>query len=414
MTSTRLHVRGTGLAATLLQRDFGRLWLAGLISNLGSWMTTTALPVYVFRQTGSALATTTVFTVSVLPLLFSSAAGVLVDRWDRRRVLIASNIALAAVTAPLLLATNDRLWLVYACLFAQAVGQMAASPAENALLPRLAAKQQLPAANSLNALNDNIGRIIGPVLGTSLLTWSGFTAVIITDATTFLIAATLISTIKQSPRTRESTAAESSARELLTEWMTGLSVIRNSTLLTTVFAAAATALLGDAILSSLLAPFIATALGASGAILGVFLTIRGIGGVAGSVIVNRLSHAVTPRNMIALATIGLGIVLAMLVAIPHVPAALIGAGFLGVFVVTWITSQQTLIQTTVADNYLGRVYGTLGTITAATLILGSILAGTLADVVGINTLFYAAAGCYTTAGLTMIARPGHHHTNSAS
>lgn len=414
MTSTQLHVRGTGLTETLLQRDFGRLWLAGLISNLGSWMTTAALPVFVFRQTGSALATTTVFTVSVVPLLFSSAAGVLVDRWDRRRVLIASSIALAAATAPLLLATGNRLWLVYACLLAQAVGQMAASPAENALLPRLASKQQLHAANSLNALNDNLGRIIGPVVGTSLLTCSGFTAVIITDAATFLIAAALISTIKRSDRTPNSTAAKPSARDLLAEWLTGLSVIRDSTLLTTVFAAAATALLGDAILSSLLAPFIATTLGASGAVLGFFLTIRGIGGVMGSVIVNRLKQTVTARQMIAVATIGLGLVLALLVAIPHVPVALVGAGFLGIFVVMWITSQQTLIQTTIADNYLGRVYGTLGTITAATLILGSILAGTLADIVGINALFYAAAACYATAGLTMIASPVHDHADSAS
>ncbi|MBO0812616.1 MAG: MFS transporter [Microlunatus sp.] len=405
MTATRTQDRGSGLAGTLLQRDFGRLWLAGLISNLGSWMTTTALPVYVFQQTGSALATTTVFTVSVLPLLFSSAAGVLVDRWDRRRVLIASNIALGAVTAPLLLAGSGRLWLVYACLFAQAVGQLTAAPAENALLPRLASEQQLPAANSLNALNDNLGRIIGPVLGTSLLAWSGFGAVVLTDVASFLTAAALVNTITRS-RAGSAGAFGPSARSLAAEWRTGLSVIRRSRLLTTVFAAAATALLGDAILSSLLAPFVATTLGAGGPVLGVFLTIRGLGGVAGSVIVHRLVRSIAPGRLIACATTGLGLVVALLVVLPLVAAALVCAGFLGIFVVLWISSQQTLIQTTVADDCLGRVYGTLGTITAATLILGSILAGTLADVVGINTLFCAAAGCYATAGLIMIVRSG--------
>jgi predicted MFS family arabinose efflux permease len=412
VTSIRTQDQSNGLAATLLQRDFGRLWLAGLISNLGSWMTTTALPVYVFQRTGSALATTTVFTVSVLPLLFSSVAGVLVDRWDRRRVLIAANIALAVVTAPLLLAASGRLWLVYACLFAQSVGQMTAAPAENALLPRLASKQQLPAANSLNALNDNLGRIIGPVVGTGLLTWSGFTPVVVTDVATFLIAAILISTIKRSSRTDRSSTAGPNPRTLVVEWKTGLSVIKKSTLLTTAFAAAATALLGDAILSSLLAPFIATTLGAGGAVLGVFLTVRGVGGVAGSMIVNRLSRSIPPRKVIASATLGLGVVVALLVAIPRVPAALVGAGFLGIFVVMWISSQQTLIQTTVADDYLGRVYGTLGTITAATLILGSIFAGTLANIIGINTLFCAAAICYASAGFTMALRSSKDHAGS--
>lgn len=187
---------------TLLHRDFGLLWFAGLVSNLGSWATTTALPVFIYQKTGSALATTTVFTVSVLPLLFSSAAGVLVDRWDRRRALFRANLGLAVVTAPLMLASPERLWLVYGCLLALAVGRLISVPAENALLPQLAGRDRLPAANSLTALNDNLGRIIGPILGTTLLTWSGLSVVILADTATFLAASLLIAFI----HTRATTA----------------------------------------------------------------------------------------------------------------------------------------------------------------------------------------------------------------
>jgi len=409
VVTTSVELRRTGMLSTLCHRDFALLWFGGLLSNLGSWSTFVAVPLLVYSETGSALATTMVFTVTVVPLLLSSIAGVFVDRWDRRRTLIVANIILAALTMPLLVARSGHVWIIYASSFALTLAGLVVAPAENALLPRLVGPDRLPAANSLNALNDNLGRIAGPAVGGGLLAVGGFTAVVSFDVCTFVIAAALVWLIRTCAaptlecRTYgdvdEQSLVEPTSTGWRQEWREGTASVRASTLVTVIFAAAGTALLGDAALSSLLAPFAAQTLASGAGVLGLFLTIRGVGGVIGSLVSAQVSRRVSARHLIGWNLIALAAVVTTLVAVPVVPVALIAAGFLGLFVVGWATSQQSLIQTNVADRYLGRTYGVLGTITAVTLIIGSLLAGALADSIGVPALLYGAALCYAVAGL---------------
>jgi MFS family permease len=70
---------------TLRERDFALLWFGGLVSMMGNWMLSIALPIYVYQLTDSTLATSAMLAAQMLPtLLFGSVAGVLVDRWDRK------------------------------------------------------------------------------------------------------------------------------------------------------------------------------------------------------------------------------------------------------------------------------------------------------------------------------------------
>ncbi|MBA2715859.1 MAG: MFS transporter [Propionibacteriales bacterium] len=418
--TTATSDRGAGMLPTLMQRDFALLWVGGLVSTLGSWATFVAIPIFVYQETRSALATTMVFTITVVPMLLGSVAGVFVDRWDRKRTLVVANVVLAALTVPLLRAQSGHLWLIYVSMANLALAGLVIAPAENALLPRLVGPDRLVAANSLNSLNDNLGRIIGPAVGSGLFALGGFTTVVIFDVCTFVVAAGLIWLIRTSgtppvvsaenpgiDEARSKGDADATAstrpdvpdRRWRSEWLAGLASVKESTAVPVVFAAAATALLGDAILSSLLAPFVAETLSSGATVLGLFLTIRGVGGVIGGLASSFLSRWLKPERMIGWNTLALGILLAMIVAVPLVPVALVGAAFLGIFVVGWITNQQTLIQTNVADQYLGRVYGVLGTITALSLIIGSLLAGLLAERVGVPPLLFGAAGCYAAAGL---------------
>ncbi|HEX5691379.1 MAG TPA: MFS transporter, partial [Roseiflexaceae bacterium] len=107
--------------ATLRQRNFLLLWLGGLISFAGDWVLIIALPVFVYDMTGSALATGAMFMAQTLPrLLFSSLAGVFVDRWDRKRTLVITNLVQAAVLPLLLLVHSpSQLWLLYLVAFGQ-------------------------------------------------------------------------------------------------------------------------------------------------------------------------------------------------------------------------------------------------------------------------------------------------------
>ena len=98
----------------LRRRSFALLWTGGLINDFGDWTLLIALPVFVFQLTGSALVTSTVFVVELIPgLIAGQLAGVLVDRWDRRRILVVGGFVQAACLLPLLPVSADKLWIVY-------------------------------------------------------------------------------------------------------------------------------------------------------------------------------------------------------------------------------------------------------------------------------------------------------------
>src|SRR6266496_2939235 len=124
--------------AVLRRRDFGLVWASGLISDTGDWLLMIGLPIYVFTVTGSSLVTSAVFLLALVPaLLLGSFAGVLIDRWDRRRTMVLVNLVQALVLLPMLAAGPDRLWIVYAVAGIEGTLAQLFDPARAAFLPTL-------------------------------------------------------------------------------------------------------------------------------------------------------------------------------------------------------------------------------------------------------------------------------------
>lgn len=101
------------MIAALRQQQFGRLWLAGLISTTGDWLIVTALPFYIYAQTGSPLAVSGLFIVYYAPrILVSPLAGVVVDRLDRKRILVVTDLARVPLLVALLAVQSPaQLWV---------------------------------------------------------------------------------------------------------------------------------------------------------------------------------------------------------------------------------------------------------------------------------------------------------------
>ena len=184
--------------ALLRRRDFGLLWAGGLISETGDWFLLVGLPVWVLQVTGSSLVTATVFLVGLLPgLVVGPLAGVLVDRWDRRRTLVAVSLAQAAFLLPLLAVDGrGRLWIVYLVMAVEAALAQLNDPARNALVPSLVAKADLVGANALIGLNGNLARLVGSPLGGILGRGGRPPGLVVGDAVSFLVGAALIGLVR--------------------------------------------------------------------------------------------------------------------------------------------------------------------------------------------------------------------------
>jgi predicted MFS family arabinose efflux permease len=161
-------------------------------------------------------------------------AGVLVDRWDRRRTLVAVSLAQAAFLLPLLAVDGrDRLWIVYLVMAVEAALAQLNDPARNALVPAMVAGDELVGANALIGLNGNLARLAGSPLGGILVEVAGLPGLVVGDAVSFLLGAALIALVGRRPGLRRSVADRPAGGAGLStalgrEWLDGLRAVVGS------------------------------------------------------------------------------------------------------------------------------------------------------------------------------------------
>ena len=166
-------------------RDFRLLWGARLVSSLGSWLLVIAVPAHVFLLTGSVMATGLTMVAEYLPsVALGLIAGVAADRWDRRHLMLATDIFRAVALLVMLFANNrDTVWVVYLALATESTGTVLFNPAAQAHTPVVVGTGRLlSSANSLNAATDGTVRLVGGPLGALLLAVAGFHSLILLDA----------------------------------------------------------------------------------------------------------------------------------------------------------------------------------------------------------------------------------------
>jgi MFS family permease len=184
----------------LLSGDFGRFWLGQTISNLGSSFTMFALPLLVFNLTGSPINLGITAAAEFVPyLLFGLVIGAWVDRVDRRRLMIATDLARAAVIATIpLLDAFDALsvgW-IYAVAFASATLTIAFDAAEFAAIPSLVPSgDDLVTANGRVQASYSTAQIAGPLLAGLLVAVAPVQQVLLVDAASFLVSAAALAMI---------------------------------------------------------------------------------------------------------------------------------------------------------------------------------------------------------------------------
>jgi MFS family permease len=403
-------------SSILLQRDFGLAWAGGLVSMLGSWALGIALPIHVYKLTGSPLATSGVVAAYVAPgVLLGSIAGVYVDRWNRRSTLVYGNLLLAVGTLPLVVVTGEsRIWLVYPILVALSCVEQFTGPAENAFLPRLVRDDELVAANSLNALNNSLARLGGPAIGGALYAATGISGAVLADAASFAVAAVLLAAVRASGAVEAAGDATAAAmrrwRRVWHEWVDGLRLVRRERAITVVFAVRAITAVGEGVFGVMFVVWVYDVLEGGAPELGWLQTSQATGGILGGLAGAWVARRFAPERLFGLGLLAFGVFDLALFDYPLLfDGFWIGIGLMicvgapGV----WATAAQTtILQTHVEDAYRGRVFGSLGTSAALLMLAATTAAGVTGDLLGPIALLNFQGGAYVVSGLLVLLALG--------
>jgi predicted MFS family arabinose efflux permease len=165
-------------------------------------------------------------------------------------------------------------------------------------------------------------------------------------------------------------------------------------------------MVGQGITNALLVPFINQVLHGDAQIFGWVVTAQGVGGLIGGLLIGRIGKLFSPTWIMSVSAWLLGAIVLVIVNIPWLPLVLGLIALVGIPVVAFVVTESTLLQTGVADQYRGRIFGAYGTTQALTLLIGMGLASALGDRVGVVPLLDLVGGLYVLCGLIILAMVG--------
>jgi predicted MFS family arabinose efflux permease len=376
-------------------RDFMLLWGGQLASTLGSMACHVIYPLLILALTDSAAAAGLAGAFRFIPyLIFSLPVGALIDRWDRKRVMILSDLgrAIAVGSLPVAMAF-DALTLghVYIVCFAEGALFCFFNIAEVAALPRVVPRPQLPEATAFNEAGFGTAGIVGPPLGTILYQAFGRAIPFVFDALTYVVSLFSLAFIRTPFRTAATAEAASAKRDLAGEimeglrWLWGKPLIRFMAFLTGGVNLAFSGL-------PLITIVLAKELGADDAAIGVIFGISGVGGILGSLVGGRVQRRFTFGQVIT-ATIWIqAAALLSLVVVPGyfwigVMSAI--AGFFGpIYNVVQFSYRVALIP----DALQGRVNSVFRLLAFGFIPVGAALSGVVIEGFGAKAAVMTFAG----------------------
>lgn len=374
-------------------RNFRRLWLAQIVSEIGDWFYTLSIYTLLLQLTGHASSVALALVLQVLPQTFiGPTAGVVNDRLRRKHVMIAADVVrVFVVLAMLLVRSRSTVWLVYPLLLAETLMAAFFEPARSAVIPNIAARGEVLIANTLSSATWSVNLLIGASVGGVVAAFFGRNAVFILNALSFLVSAILIAGMRFAEPHAES-AAPLRPRDLVdfSPVLEGIRYVRNHrTLLPTVFAKAGELMIGPSWV-------IFTVMGAHefavhwrnvdtarGAMLGMSILLggRGLGALVGPLIAARWAGRSDRRLQI-------GILLGYL-------TIALGYGSLGSSRTVWMAAacamiahaggstvwvfSTTILQLHTDDRFRGRVFSADLGFSMLTIAAGAYLCGRLLD-----------------------------------
>ena len=356
--------------------DFRLMWAGAFTSSVGTWMQEVAQNWLILTMTGNVVLLGLDSFLGDSPfLLFSLFGGVFADRFDRRRILLVSQVVQmtsALVLAGLILAGGLRVWIILTLSFVVGFAQSFGGPAYQALVPTLVDKEDLPNAVALNSIQFNLARVVGPVLAGLAFYRLGAAACFGLNALSFLapIAALLV-------LTRGGITSKTTER-VWESLKTGLRAVRDQKSLRGLVGLAFVGSLCSFPLVLFLPVFAKDVFHRDAKGYSLLLAVFGVGAIAGAISVAGLGN-VARKGLVAVAMqmifggLMAGFAISRIPFLSYVLLALAGASLMVVFALF-----MTLVQSNVDDHLRGRVVSVYSLAFRGAIPLGNLAAASLA------------------------------------
>jgi len=379
---------------------FRWLWIATVVSNIGTWMQSTATAWLMTSLAPSALMVSLVQTATSLPIfLLALPAGALADVLDRRRLILFTQtwmLCAAAALGFLTLAGRTTPWALLLLTLLLGLGAALNAPAWQAIVPELVPRTDIPAAVAINSAGFNVARSVGPALGGIVVGLLGAASAFLINSASFLGVVLVVFRWHRAPR-------ESSlpAEHMLAAIRTGLRYVFHAPILRAVLVRAASFTICASALMALLPLLARKQLGVTAVGYGLLLGSFGLGAVAGALLLPRVRQAISLDWLVVIATVIFAAVLATAAvfhrfAILGAALALAGAAWLAL-----LSSFNSSAQTVAAGWVRGRALAVYMLILFGSMAGGSFIWGIVADHLGVpETLVVAAAGLLVALAVT--------------
>ncbi|MET8908677.1 MFS transporter [Micromonospora sp. NPDC004551] len=379
----------TGTAGDRLDGRFARLWTASTMSALGSGMATVAAPLYVASQTDDPLTVSAGAAVAWLPwLLFALPGGVLVDRVDRRRLMVVIDwvrVAALAVLAAALVTGRAGVPLLYAVLFVVNTGEVVFRTAAQAVVPAVVPRSRLERANGWLSGGTQImqNMVAGPLGGFLFVVAAAIPFAV--NAGTYALSAVLVGLLAGSYRGSPGAGGRRSVRVEVAEgfrWLLSQRLLRTMAVLIGLLNVTLTAALAVLVLLA------TDRLGLGSVGYGALFTCMAVGGLLGSAVGDRLIAAITATWTVRIGLLieaGLHLALAASRSAVVVGVALFA---FGVHSALWNIVANSLRQRLTPPALMGRVGSTTLFIAAGGNCVGALLGGVVADRFGITAPYW--------------------------
>jgi DHA3 family macrolide efflux protein-like MFS transporter len=383
---------------------FSAFWVGQAISMFGDRLHQIALGILVLETTGSPMAAGFVFLAATLPnLLLGPIAGTFVDRWEHKRVMIASDLIRAGLVLLIPVVFELNILLVYPLVFLVTTVSLFFRPARVAVVPRIVPPEDLLAANSALWTAESVADIIGYPIAALFVAFLGQQIVLAfwVDSATYVLSAVLISSLVVPPMVRAAVPRLGGAIDAFVgEMRSGWHVMRDhpELLQNTLISTVAQLCIGSTL--ALAVVFATEAFGHR--YLGpaqnwaALEALVGIGNLIGGLAVGLIGARFGKGRMVVAGIVSMGIATVIMGLSTELPVALLAAGVIGIANLVYIVPTQTIFGEITPPGYLGRVIGIRSSLVFGAM-TGAMAVCSIAAEMAPAGLIIAATGALTVA-----------------